>query len=614
MPDNEEDLDIEDENEESVTTGEDVSDVGGPTPTATGTPQATSGWVTSGTPVEGGTGEHWFDEQQYSGLTVHGMLFELIDNSIQHRVKLPKDKPLTIHIDVHDSSVSATKLEKIVITDNAGGMEHSMIGKFFSPYHMANHWSNKDSDSLSEHGIGMKTAIRGLGSKHEIFTRADGESKTTKITTEDIRKIPGGEVILPQNTSFKFDHGEDHGTMITITDLETKARDLGYSSGKQKNFEKAFLWAVGQRYRNFLMQKYLNSSSGGGGIYLRRFDSSGKEIFCEEVGGIYPHYYFNPSKNNGKPWFKNHPIESDDGGVSWKAKFTMGWAPRDKDEYAQLGISPPIQSHPYYVSGAYGFDIVRNGIVIQPNFFKQVGDEPGIVKGHSNVHTRVRGEIILVSGFSSKKEKTGVYVDDNWASLVKKISQILNGEIDGPKPPDFKTTASHTKDWMDAYVDYKPPPDKDLDEKNYRIGVINFFNDPETKPNLSNIDKSVNFPKIIKAEEHVGTGVGQTDILINSPSADDMICAEVKAPGIKIAGKDVYQCLCYMQDKGIKYGLMVGDDLLPSAKQAINNIENQKATKPNGMPAPFLGKKYHFGFWSPTKHGMSSKTETILKF
>ena len=78
----------------------------------------------------------------------------------------------------------------------------------------------------------------------------------------------------------------------------------------------------------------------------------------------------------------------------------------------------------------------------------------------------------------------------------------------------------------------------------------------------------------------------------------DTILCEVKGPGHKIIGKDVYQLLCYMQEKGVAFGLLIGDELNPSAESAIKHIQNQYVTGPNGVP---------LGWWKRRKLGNKGK-------
>ena len=579
-------------------------------------------WSSHTVPAAGSIGPEWFDEQQFSGLSMYGMLFELIDNSIQHRYKTPKHHPLQIVIQAIQSSGDPYIAEKIRIIDNGTGISEKIIPKAFSPYGMSQYYSS-DPASLSEHGMGMKKALRGLGSEHRIFTKQN-KKKTFLITSDDIRLMPTKTPpTLKTSKSFKFPiHGESHGTIIEITKLEDIAEGILYKSGQRMDFEKRLKWALGQRYRYFLSENYFEM----GYLKLQRLDHKGKLLEEIDVEPLFPTYYWNPFGNHTKPWFKSHQIKSDIPG-EWEAAFTMGFAPRSKDEWADTTLKrSPLKGHPYYVaSERLGFDIVRKGIVLQTGFFVAEKGAPGISASYNPVLNYIRGEIFLKEGFKSKEEKVGIHVDRKWRECINKITEILKGQIAGPKGPDGKKT----NNWMSDYVSYKPSQDdEERDESNYRIGVINKIN--ASKPKLVGIraNHSTIFPAIgdKTAEEHPpGWEVGEPDILIRVQGQQDIspdsIVGEVKAPETNIRGIHVYQLFCYMQEKGLKYGIIVGDGPLQAgANAAIDHIQNQYVTGPKGEKLGRLKQrrrgKYVISFWDARDSylGIHATNDRILEF
>jgi len=544
-------------------------------------------WTKHSTVSKGSIGEEWFDEQQFSGLTLHGMIFELLDNSLQHRIKIPKHHPLHITVQVIQSKLNKKEASKIRIIDNGSGIPEKIIPKAFSPYGMAQVYSS-DPEALSEHGMGMKKALRGLGSVHKIVTKEQGKAAFL-IETDDIKKMPTPKRVYLQ-TSPKFDfltHKYDHGTFIEIEDLSSEARDLLYKSGQEQRFEKNLRWAIGQRYRTFLSQDYLIS---GGSFELQRLDHNEKVIETCVIEPIAPTLYWNPVGKNERYWFSNHVIKSDIIG-EWEAKISFGYAPRKtKKEWDYVKDSPPIRGHPYYSSrrGA-GFDIMRKGIVLQTGFFEQEGDSPYVIKEWSNVYTAARGIINLVHGFSSKEEKTGVKNNEAWKECITKIRDIMEGKIAGPKNKEKVATVN----WLGKdYAGYKPKgDDEDANEDTYRIGFINQYNTSKTGLAITGFGdqtRDIVFPPRSdkKATEHPPNWkVGIPDVYISresSKGSDDLIC-EVKAPGVSIIGVHVYQLFCYMQEKGVAWGLLIGDDLTAGAKEAIRHIQNQNVTGPEGV-------------------------------
>ena len=378
-------------------------------PLATATPSAPSSpaapkWKAEKTPSAGIIGPEWFDQKEYSNLSVLGMVYELLDNSIYHRVKTKNDYPLKIEISIIEDKNNPKRIHELRIEDNASGMEVNIIPLAFSPYGMSRHYS-KDPEALSEHGLGMKAALRGLAETHVIHTSHISDSKTFEITTDDIRYFPTpSPPTLRSTTANVFSHGYNHGTIIRMWNLTEKAQELGWFSDNKKknNFSKMLSWNLGQRYRNFLMQPYFRQPDTG--IFLCRYDHTGKNLLDRvKVEREEPRYWGHQiSKKKGTPWFKLHTVQSPDGGKTWKARFTLGQSPKDKEEWTSLGEKPPIQTHPYYVSKANrGFDVLRKGIVLEPKFFvdKNHRNIGSFAKSESAVFNFVRGEIWLDYGF-----------------------------------------------------------------------------------------------------------------------------------------------------------------------------------------------------------------------
>jgi len=348
-----------------------------------------------------------------------------------------------------------------------------------------------------------------------------------------------------------------------------------------------------------------------------------KEVNVERQEPLYWHHPI--SRRKGNPWFRNFDIQSDDNGESWRARFTLGQSPKNKDEFELLGQNPLIRSHPYFVSKTNrGFDVIRKSIVLEPRFFvdKNHPDTASFASAESGTHNYVRGEIELLEGFRSSEEKTGVHRDKNWVELISKLKQILHGELAGPSARDFPGCDQdnvHTYRWW-KHIEYNKPPDEDdEDESVYRIGVINHFK--KNKP----IHKSwgtlaTPMPQIINVEnDELDIPVGRIDIVCNKDTPEEILC-EVKAPGVKIRGTDVYQLFLYMQERGVKWGLMIGDDLGPSAKNAISNIHKQtflvkeKADywkpKKKGIITFDWKNTYKIGFWDCGQNGDGIHTTT----
>lgn len=164
------------------------------------------------------------------------LLSELIDNS----VSAMEGDECNILIEVNGpwtdgSGKSAGKLNrakaKLIISDDSSGIPLNILADALAPANLANH---RGSNSLNEHGIGLKTAIVSLGSQKSKDGEIIGVSLITK--TKDmpkallIDKLCFGKIDVQEIDAGKY-FPKGHGTRIEITNLKDKVY-----SGKE-NYE-----------------------------------------------------------------------------------------------------------------------------------------------------------------------------------------------------------------------------------------------------------------------------------------------------------------------------------------------------------------------------------------
>ncbi|WP_217903475.1 ATP-binding protein [Flectobacillus sp. BAB-3569] len=171
-------------------------------------------------------------------------LAEFVDNAIasfinnrERLLKLHgKEFKLEVRIEIIDSE------NKIIIRDNAGGIEQSQYQRAFRAAEIPS-----DTSGLSEFGMGMKSAACWFSDMWTVRTTALNEAveKTIKF---DIRKIVEDKLEELEFTSTPVDENL-HYTIIELNNVNKMPR--GRSIGKVKSHLKSI-------YRDFLRKGTLN--------------------------------------------------------------------------------------------------------------------------------------------------------------------------------------------------------------------------------------------------------------------------------------------------------------------------------------------------------------------
>lgn len=120
-----------------------------------------------------------FEELGNNTYTYLDLLSELIDNSIAAR-NPDETVHITLTVGVSNEDRQSSWLS---ISDDAAGISHVRLPMAISPAAMQN------TDSLNEHGLGMKQAIAGLGSLRYLATKTAEAEKASVI-----EKLQFGEI------------------------------------------------------------------------------------------------------------------------------------------------------------------------------------------------------------------------------------------------------------------------------------------------------------------------------------------------------------------------------------------------------------------------------------
>jgi hypothetical protein len=263
--------------------------------------------------------------------------------------------------------------------------------------------------------------------------------------------------------------------------------------------------------------------------------ADGASLYKWEVKEVKP-TYFHPGTRENRPVFSKYPIE----GNGWKAELTFGYAPKDNSEYEELGLEAPTKFHPYRVSiSTQGLDVILHDRVI---LFHQLSELAIVNQRHSD-YNAVRGEIVLLNGFSTAITKNSIIQDDPFRGCIVQVRDILTGEKAGPAGR------------KENYVQHKSYPEE-LPEALLRDRLVEWLtNNP--------IQKRQNVSK-----EYAVAGVeGFIDILADGEAW------ELKKD--QASALDVYQLFMYMDIGDINKGYLVAKTFTPGASVAVKAIKEK---------------------------------------
>lgn len=449
--------------------------------------------------------DNLFEELGKNSYDYKDLLSELIDNSIAAKVDGEILK-VTVTILVTENN----QKKYFIINDNAKGIPVDNLGDAISPGMV------QTKNSLNEHGLGMKQAIAAIGQLQYLTTKSLGNDQAFLV-----KKLGFGDIEI-----FEHQWEQIHGTEICVKELKSIV-DINPT-----NITRYIVPYLGARYRRFLKPDNIRMELR---LRIQREDTQliQNEWLIQETKPI----YFNPGTRSNSPVFSNYLME----GANWKAKFTFGYAPKDDSEYTELGIEKPTKFAPYHVSiKNQGFDVLFHDRVI---LFHQLTELKLVETRHSDFNI-IRGEIDLLEGFQTAITKNLMIYDEAFLDLIKKIEQILNGDIPGPGSQPKK------------YLEKRSYPEE-IPENLLRDRLATWL---KTNPVVG--------PKVNVSTEYVVEGIeGYIDIL-----ADDEAW-ELKTGSV--SALEVFQLFMYMDVKEITKGYIIGKQITTGGEIAIRHIKDK---------------------------------------
>lgn len=430
------------------------------------------------------------------------LLSELIDNSIAARII---GQLLNVRIELYVNKDNIA--EQFVIWDDAKGIPESKLGDAITPAGI------QTAGSLNEHGLGMKQAVAAIGKLEYLQTKTADREFAISIPEFRFGEIEASEV----------EFNRPHGTTISVRNPKSIV------TTHATTITRTILPYLGSRYRRFLRPDNLLLS-----LRIQIISSENNSIlYNKDVIEVKPHY-FHPGTRENRPVINTFPLE----GNGWKAELTFGYAPKDAAEYEELGLETPNKFHPYRASIAtQGLDIILHDRVI---LFHQLSELQIINQRHSDYNS-VRGEIVLMTGFTTAITKNSIMHDANFNALICRIKEILHG--DQPGPQGKKTN----------YLQHKSYPDE-IPEVLLRDRLIDWL---KTNP-MS--------PKQTVSKEYSLEGIeGFVDIVADNEAW------ELKKD--QANALDVYQLFMYLDIGRLQKGFLLAKSFSPGAKVAAEAIK-----------------------------------------
>jgi hypothetical protein len=105
------------------------------------------------------------------GYSPESAILDIVDNSVAYGATRVSVEIVVKKIDVEGSKRQKTVIDKIIVKDNANGMDEDGLDNALS---LGSDESNYEDGTLSKFGMGLKSASSSLGKKLSVVTTQDG--------------------------------------------------------------------------------------------------------------------------------------------------------------------------------------------------------------------------------------------------------------------------------------------------------------------------------------------------------------------------------------------------------------------------------------------------------
>lgn len=341
------------------------------------------------------------------------------------------------------------------VRDNGPGMPIARLEKCLALAELA----RESSDSLHEHGVGMKTALVTFGQNVEsvrhIVTKQKGDAHGYRFSYYD-KGHPFGEI--PLRYDVEVFGPEEHGTEIYIVGLSDKGvykRRQDYTTHviEQLGFKYSRLLTGATFHGHPLTVRFRLCNKDGSP--LRNKDGTAD---CDwNIAPVIQRY-----RNAERPTIENEKFVGAPAGDSGYQVFLTFGRAADIDEYKGAGFEPPSPKHPCHQYKRQ-IHVVAHGKVITSLDIGHFGGDP-----NSNTYVPYTGVITLVNGFATTYEKNGIVNSSNWQEVRERVYariQPLIAQWAKEYPQESKARDQRERQIRDAYVARLRLPQPGSDKK-----------------------------------------------------------------------------------------------------------------------------------------------------
>ena len=352
-----------------------------------------------------------------TSITNEQCIWEAINNSIQKAEDTDKD--LNVVVEMCWNAHDLKKIEKILITDQSGGIDIKDIQKCLSPARRLH-----TEISLSEHGMGLNLLIQTMTRK----TKSGVSSANYVLTSYH----DNGCYVVNDNFSFKTkmgisrfdDSNTPRGLHLEFNNF-TGYLDFHFPSSPTSKYWQ--FWAktcakYRRKYNSFIrMGKKFNIQ------FVAKQDEKIRKRDYVPVEMILK----NPVSGK-REWITTVTLKDD---VGNKIEYKLGAANMDRDAYEAVvvGSSHKVwhQIHPYRIGATtWGFDTLYHDVVIEFTSGQIISES--LAGGNWQMFSGLRGEKIIHSGGESYITKNGIKYNSAIAALDIKAVNIFKGKEKHP--------------------------------------------------------------------------------------------------------------------------------------------------------------------------------------
>jgi hypothetical protein len=358
---------------------------------------------------------------------------ELVDNSLDSWMMLPKSKKGSKKLKVEIiPSESRTRSSWFIIKDNAGGMNEKELALALTVAHSD---KTKKGNLIGSYGFGLKSAAMYIGSKFRIYTCSHKEPRSIyylefdKVKFEDAKgkwEIEIKKMTKKDAAKHEVYFPDGHGTEIKILNER-------YKSANKNGIIKRLSRIFGPR---------LSKERGALGVTLgpkERMILKFKGVELKADGPFY-NPYIAQGKDDRASKKSNLTISEELKGIQTEASvlpantklnYKLVVIPRTKiatGKYVEgiIGVLDRGMAH----SNHYGFDLIKNGRVIETHVLDRDSKSKRVGLVASNHNARIVGQLRLDDlNWKTDHQKTEFMKDeDDWETLSnlihKKISSL----------------------------------------------------------------------------------------------------------------------------------------------------------------------------------------------